>query len=216
MNSAEEYILRHTDPEWPWLARLDRDANVQLMNPRMNSGHIQGRFLKMLTQLVSPRLALEIGTYAGYAAQCIAEGLPQDGKIITIEKDDELEDFINEHLKPSPYLSKIELIIGDALEVLPRLESRYGEKSFGLIYIDADKRLYKQFYELSLRLLSPNGIMIADNVLWDGHVTESCRSDRMTDGIREFNDMVAADGRVEKLMLPLRDGIMLIKKKDGC
>lgn len=208
-------MLRHTDAEPEWLARLDRDAHVELMNPRMNSGHLQGRLLKMLVELINPDLALEVGTFGGYAAQCIAEGMSETSRLITIEKDDELEPFIRRHLVESSVASKIELRIGDALEILPSLSAEFGLGKFGFIFLDADKRLYPRFYECVITLLKPGGLLVADNVLWDGHVTETDRHDGMTEGVREFNDMVAADIRVEKVMIPVRDGLLLIRRKVG-
>lgn len=208
-----DYILNHTDPEPSWLEKLDRDANVELMNPRMNSGNLQGRFLKMLAAISRARLALEIGTFGGYAAQCIAEGMTEDGKLITIEIDDEKEEFIRRHLTGSPVRDKIEIRIGNAIDIIPRLENEYGAESFDFIFLDADKRLYSTCYNPLLRLIRPGGILIADNVLWDGHVAEISRHDKMTEGIRQFNDMVALDNRVEKVLLPLRDGLFLIRKK---
>lgn len=213
MQKIDQYICNHTDPEPPHLQKLDRDANICLMNPRMNSGHLQGRFLAMISKIIKPTLALEIGTFGGYSAQCIAEGIADGGKLITIEIDDEREDFILSHLHHSPHANKIELCIGNALQIMPQLKEKYGAESFQLIFLDADKRLYTQFYHQALTLLAPEGLLIADNVLWDGHVAETTRHDPMTTGIREFNDMIASDATVEKIMLPLRDGLLLIRKK---
>lgn len=205
----EDYILRHIDAEPEHLRRLDRDTHVRLLYPRMCSGHLQGRLLKMLVRMINPRRVLEMGTYSGYATQCLAEGLLRDeAHVDTIEIDDELEDFIRQHLSQSPVASRITLHIGDAVEILNRLD-----RQFDLIYIDANKRDYLAYYELAMAHLVPGGFIIADNTLWDGKVIDTASHDPQTRGIREFNDQVAADLRVEKVILPLRDGLTLIRKK---
>lgn len=200
-------------PEPEWLRRLDRDANVRLMNPRMNSGHLQGRLLKMLVQLAAPERVLEIGTFGGYSALCLAEGLERPGaEVVTLEVDDEKEDFIREHLAASPHGGRVRAVTADALRLLPELEP----ESFGLIFLDADKRLYPALYPLCKRLLPPGGLLIADNVLWSGHITDPAYArDRQTQALRRFNAEVAADTDVETVILPLRDGLALIRKKSG-
>lgn len=204
----EEYILRHIDAEPEHLARLDRDTHVRLLYPRMCSGHLQGRLLKMLVRMINPRQVLELGTYSGYATQCLAEGLLRpDAHVDTIEIDDELEDFIREHLAQSPVASRISLHLGDAVQILEQLQRQYD-----LIYIDANKRDYLAYYDLALAHLMPGGYILADNTLWDGKVTDPAVHDAQTQGIRAFNDRVAADPRVEKVILPLRDGLTVIRK----
>ena len=207
-DDIDDYIKAHIDPEGDYLHRLYRATNLHLLYSRMASGHLQGRILKMLVEMVRPKLVLEIGTYSGYSALCLAEGLPEEGHLHTIEINDEQEDFTLPWLKGSPYAEKITMHIGDALEVIPRLGLTYD-----LAFIDADKRLYKAYYELVLQHLNAGGYMLVDNTLWDGHVLEQHPTDPQTRSIQEFNDFVAQDRRVEKVILPLRDGLTLIRKK---
>lgn len=207
--AIEEYILSHSDDEGELLAALNRDANVNLLRPRMLSGHLQGRILKMFCRMLSPKRVLEIGTYTAYATLCMAEGMAPDGRIHTIEINDEMEDFIYKYLDRSPHKEKISVHFGDALEVIPKLG---GE--FDLVFIDADKRLYSEYYDLVFPMVRPGGLILADNTLWDGHVVEVPRSaDKQTLGIMAFNDKVKRDDRVEKVILPLRDGLTMIWKK---
>lgn len=207
--AIEEYILSHSDDEGELLAALNRDANVNLLRPRMLSGHLQGRILKMFCRMLAPKRVLEIGTYTAYATLCMAEGMAPDGRIHTIEINDEMEDFINKYLERSPHKEKITVHFGDALEVIPKLG---GE--FDLVFIDADKRLYSEYYDLVFPMVRPGGLILADNTLWDGHVVEVPRSaDKQTLGIMAFNDKIKRDDRVEKVILPLRDGLTMIWKK---
>ena len=207
--TIDDYILRHSDEEGQLLAALNRDAHVNLLQPRMLSGHLQGRFLKMLCRMARPARVLEIGTYTGYATLCLAEGLPTGGHVDTIELNDEMEDFIRKYLDQSPFRDRVTLHIGDARAVIPTLE---GE--FDLVFIDADKRQYSAYYDLVFPRVRPGGLILADNTLWDGHVVESpTPTDRQTLGIMAFNDKIKRDERVEKVILPLRDGLTLIWKK---
>ena len=207
--TIDDYILRHSDEEGQLLAALNRDAHVNLLQPRMLSGHLQGRFLKMLCRVARPARVLEIGTYTGYATLCLAEGLPTGGHVDTIELNDEMEDFIRKYLEQSPFRDRVTLHIGDARAVIPTLE---GE--FDLVFIDADKRQYSAYYDLVFPRVRPGGLILADNTLWDGHVVESpAPTDRQTLGIMAFNDKIKRDERVEKVILPLRDGLTLIWKK---
>lgn len=210
--SLDEYILSHIDAESDYLHALYRDTHLRLLYPRMASGHLQGRLLKMLVQMIRPRLVLELGTYSGYSALCLAEGLPADGKLYTFEVNDEQEDFTRPWLENSPWGSRIDFRIGDALTEVPRLGL-----TFDLAYIDADKRKYVEYYEMVMQHLASGGYIIADNTLWDGHVLEEHPrpSDLQTLGIQRFNDRVAQDERVEKVILPLRDGLTLIRKKEA-
>lgn len=213
-DSLERYAAAHSSPEPPHLARLWRRSNLQLINGQMVSGHLQGRLLKMLTAMAAPRRVLELGTFSGYSALCIAEALeenarlgtgPQDAYIDTVEADDELEDFLRREALPE---SRMRLHFGDALEFMAACGEVYD-----LIFIDADKRQYPDYYEAAKRLLRPGGYMIADNTLWYGHVTDPAYDrDAQTRGIRRFNELVAADADTECVMVPLRDGLTLIRK----
>lgn len=208
MNDTELYVASCSDPEPEWLARIDRDAHLHLLRPRMSSGHIQGRLLKMLTQMIGPKVVVELGTFVGYSALCIAEGLQPDAVIHTIEADDELEDIIRHNLTLTPYGERVRLHIADARAELLQFE----DESVDMMFIDADKRQYTEYYKLAKRIVRHGGFILADNTLWDGHVTEADRHDAHTQGVRAFNDMVAADPEVQKVMLPLRDGLTLIRK----
>lgn len=208
-DAIEEYICRHIDAEEPALARLDRDTHVYHLRPRMVSGHLQGRILKMICRMVQPRRVLELGTFTGYSALCFAEGMLDDGEVHTLEIDDEVEDFAKEHFDLSPYGHKIKMFIGDALKTIEQLTDTYD-----LVFIDANKRDYVRYYEAVLPLVRPGGIILADNTLWDGKVvTEPDSRDPQTVGITSFNDYVARDERVEKVILPLRDGLTILWKK---
>lgn len=208
--SAEQYARLHSDSEPQTLRRIERLSNTRLIHGRMCSGHIQGRLLKMLTRMIAPEKVLELGTFSAYSAICIAEGLPEGGSLLTVEHNDELADFIVSRLEEAGVREKVTPVTGDALEVMKQLQNG----SFDMIFIDADKRAYPDYYEEALRLLRDGGFILADNTLWDGHVTDPAYDrDPQTLGIRRFNDMVAADCRVEKVLLPLRDGLTLIRKK---
>lgn len=205
----ENYVLAHSDPEGDYLYRLWRATNIHLLHGRMASGHLQGRLLKMLVRMIRPKNILEVGTFSGYSAICLAEGLDRGGMVYTYEINDELEDFTRPWIEGSSVADRIRFIIGDALTEAPKLGVE-----FDMAFIDGDKRTYIDTYEMALNLLRPGGFILADNTLWDGHVLEKPRpSDRQTAGIEAFNDYVAADSRVEKVILPLRDGLTLIRKK---
>ena len=203
----DEYILGHIDPESDYMHRLWRATQLHLLYGRMASGHLQGRLLKMLVGMIRPKLVLEIGTYSGYSGLCIAEGLEEDAHLHTVEINDEQEDFTLPWFQNSPYKDRITMHIGDALEVVPRLGL-----TFDMAFIDGDKRKYVEYYEMVMEHLNEGGYILADNTLWDGHVVEEDAKDAQTEGIRMFNDFVAADKRVEKVILPLRDGLSIIKK----
>jgi caffeoyl-CoA O-methyltransferase len=208
LEALDQYIAAHSDAEPPVLAQLNREAHLTLINPRMLSGTIQGRILKMLCRMIRPQRVLELGTYAGYSALCMAEGMT-GGVIDTIEIDDELEDFIRQYLEQSCGDTQIHLHIGDALEIIPDLDAQYD-----LVFIDADKRLYNEYFDLVFDKVRPGGFILADNTLWDGKVIEPVNpKDVQTQSILAFNDRIAQDSRVEKVILPLRDGITLIYKK---
>ena len=205
----EEYISAHIGPESALLRDLYRETNLRLLNPRMASGHIQGRLLKMLVTMIRPQTILEIGTFTGYATLCMAEGLPDGGIIHTVEIDDELEDFIRKGFERSSFSDRIRLHIGDALKVVPKLGLM-----FDMIFLDGEKREYPDYFTVLLDYLKPGGYMIADNTLWDEHVVDSnYESDPQTAAVKRFNDMAAADDRVEVAMIPIRDGLSIIRKK---
>ncbi|MFT3994961.1 MAG: O-methyltransferase [Dysgonomonas sp.] len=207
--AIEQYILSHIDEEGELLEKLNRDAHVNLLRPRMLSGHLQGRLLKMFCRLVQPRYILELGTYTAYATLCLAEGAPDDAEIHTLEMNDELEDFIKKYLHQTKLKEKIHLHLGDALEIIPTLDY-----TFDLVFIDANKRTYVEYYNLIFDKVRPGGLIIADNTLWDGKILTTPKpSDKQTIGIQEFNDMIANDDRIEKVILPMRDGLTLIWKK---
>ena len=208
--SLDDYVLSHTEPEGDYLYRLYRATNIQLLHGRMASGHLQGRLLKMLVAISGARNVLEVGTFSGYSAICMAEGLPKGGKVYTFEINDEQEDFTRPWIENSHVADRIEFIIGDAVVEAPKLGV-----SFDLAFLDGDKRKYIESYEMALTVVRPGGLILADNTLWDGHVVDhSYDKDRQTVGIERFNDMVASDARVECVMLPLRDGLTLIRVKD--
>ena len=207
--TLDDYILAHTEPEPDYLYRLWRATNIHTIHGRMASGHLQGRLLKMLVQMIRPQLVLEVGTFSGYSAISMAEGLADDARLYTFEINDEMEDFTRPWIEGSSVASKINFIIGDALIEAPKLGL-----TFDLAFIDGDKRTYRDCYEMVLTILRPGGFILADNTLWDGHVVDHAYDrDRQTQGIETFNDYIAADERVEQLILPLRDGLTLIRKK---
>ena len=207
--TLDEYILAHTEPEPEYLYRLWRATNIRTIHGRMASGHLQGRLLKMLVQMIRPQTILEVGTFSGYSAISMAEGLQEGGRLYTFEINDEMEDFTRPWIEGSEVAYKIEFIIGDALTEAPKLGIE-----FDMAFLDGDKRTYRECYEIVLSILRPGGFILADNTLWDGHVVDvAYNKDHQTQGITDFNDYVAADGRVEQVILPLRDGLTLIRKR---
>lgn len=209
MQKEEDYILSHIDAEGEYLHRLWRATNIHLLAGRMASGHLQGRLLKMLVRMIRPKNILEVGTFSGYSAISMAEGLEEDGKVYTYEIDDELEDFTRPWIEGSQVADKIVFSIGDAIAEAPRMGI-----VFDMVFLDGDKRTYLDAYEMALGVLRPGGFILADNTLWDGHVLETPKTaDRQTLGIEQFNDFVARDPRVERVILPLRDGLTLIRKR---
>lgn len=207
-SKLESYVLNHIDAEGDYLYRLYRATNIHTIHGRMASGHLQGRLLKMLVTMIRPRNILEVGTFSGYSAICMAEGLDEGGKVWTFEINDEQEDFTRPWIEGSPVADKIRFIIGDAITEAPKLGV-----VFDMAFIDGDKRTYVETYEMVMSVLRSGGYILADNTLWDGHVTDHAYDrDHQTVGIRRFNDHVAADKRVEKVILPLRDGLTIIRK----
>ena len=205
----DDYILRHSEAEPEYLYRLWRATNVHTIHGRMASGHLQGRLLKMLVEMIRPKRILEVGTFSGYSAISMAEGLDDDGQLYTFEINDEMEDFTRPWIEGSSVADKIEFIIGDALTEAPKLGIE-----FDMAFIDGDKRTYCECYEMVLNILKPGGFILADNTLWDGHVADPAYDhDHQTQGIRQFNDHVAQDPRTEQVILPLRDGLSIIRKK---
>jgi predicted O-methyltransferase YrrM len=206
--NLEEYILSHIDKEPDYLSVLERKTYTRFINPRMVSGHFQGRLLKMLTAMIAPKNILEIGTFTGYSALCFAEGTEENGHIHTIEIDDELEDFIRENLAQSPYNEKITLHIGNALDFIPKFNT-----VFDMAFLDADKRLYLDFYQAVLPKVRKGGFIIADNTLWGEKILQPTQSgDNQTKKLIDFNNFIASDNRIEKIILPIRDGLTIMRK----
>lgn len=203
------YVESKTQAESTVLAELNRQTHLKVLYPRMLSGHLQGRVLSFFSKMMQPQRILEIGTYTGYATLCLAEGLTENGKIITIEKDEELSDMILHYAEKAGVLGKIELKIGDAKEIIPTLT-----EVFDIVFLDADKQHYLHYYEIVLPKLRQGGVIFADNVLWSGKIASvAAPNDKETLGLQAFNDAVSQDNRVECVLLPIRDGIMMIRKK---
>lgn len=204
----EKYILDHSQPESQLLRELTREVNVGMLHPHMLSGHIQGRLLSMIVSMMNARRVLELGTYVGYSAICMAEGLPADGKITTIDIDDEIEDIARGYISRSPHADKIEFLICDVLEYL-----KTCNEQFDLVFIDANKRHYIAYFEAVFDKVRPGGIILADNTLWGGKVVEKVASnDYQTQGLLQFNDYLNTVSGIEYFILPLRDGITFIRK----
>lgn len=207
-NKIEQYILQHTDPEPALLQELNRETHLKILQPRMLSGHIQGRLLSMISKMIQPERVIEIGTFTGYSALCLAEGLLPNGHIDTIEINDELHDFAKSFIERSPYINQIKQHIGDATKLIPQLKQTYD-----LAFIDGDKHEYDTYYELILPEIKPGKFILIDNVLWSGKVVEQIdENDTSTQAIVEFNKKIQNDSRVQKIMLPIRDGIYLLQK----
>ena len=207
--TLEEYISLHTSPENAVLEAITRDTHVHILNPHMLSGHVQGRVLSMLSHMIRPKRILELGTFTGYSALCLAEGLAEGGRLITIEHNDELEETIQRNLSRSPLCEHIELRIGDCKLVIGDLK----DQVFDLVFIDADKREYCAYLEAIYPLVPVGGFILADNTLWDGHIIDPAYDkDKQTLGLRAFNDKLKEDDRFEQVILPLRDGLTLIRK----
>lgn len=202
------YVEQFTSPESPILQQIVRETHLEVLMPRMLSGHFQGRLLALLSTLMKPKTVLEIGTFTGYATLCLAEGLPSEGKIITIEINAELENRLHRYFEAAGYLSQIDLRIGNAMQVLDTLE-----ETFDLVFIDADKKNYLHYYQKVMPKVKLGGLIIADNVLWSGKVTTPIEQmDKDTQAIHLFNEFVKKDTSVEQILLPIRDGLYLIKK----
>jgi caffeoyl-CoA O-methyltransferase len=210
MDIINEDLLRyaedHSTPETDLLKRINRDTYAKVMMPRMLSGHLQGRVLAMISQMVRPDNILEIGTYTGYSAICLAEGLPEHGKLITLDINEELEQRVRSYFDEAGLASKIQYQIGNAIEIIPTLK-----ETFDLVFIDADKENYPLYFDLVIDKVRPGGIILADNVLWSGKVIQE-KKDKDTRAVVEFNEKIQNDKRVENVLLPIRDGIFIIRK----
>jgi caffeoyl-CoA O-methyltransferase len=203
----QHYAERHTSSESPLLREISRHTHANVMMPRMLSGHLQGRLLSMISHMIKPRNILEIGTYTGYSALCLAEGMIPGGRLITIDVNEELEERVRKSFANSPYGNAIEFLIGNAIDIIPQLKEK-----FDLVFIDADKENYSRYYDLVIDRVTLNGIILADNVLWSGKVLNP-NPDKDTKAIIEFNEKVNSDKRVENVLLPVRDGIMIVRVK---
>jgi len=205
----EKYLSSHIDPEPEMLQQLNRDTQVNLLNGRMVSGHYQGRLMVMLCRMIRPKRVLELGTFTGYSALCFAEGMDPDAELHTIEHNDELEDIARKWFSQSEYGSRINLHIGDALELIPQMDGL-----FDLVFIDADKRQYLEYYEAVFPKVKSGGFILADNTLWNGKVLRKIApNDAQSLAVSKFNDYIANDSRIEKILLPIRDGLTIIYKK---
>jgi predicted O-methyltransferase YrrM len=205
----DDYVCEHSEHEPQLLYDLNRDTHLSVLRPRMLSGHFQGRVLSMLSHMIKPKNVLEIGTYTGYSALCFAEGLAENGKITTIDKNEELEDFVKGYVSKSEFKNQIKCVIGDAMDLVPSMNER-----FDLVFIDADKSNYINYYNMVMDKLSIGGYIIIDNVLWSGKVLEDVEpNDKDTEVLKELNKMVHKDPRVQEVLLPIRDGLLVIRKK---
>lgn len=201
-----KYIEQHTDEEPTLLKELNRETQLKVLMPRMISGHFQGRVISMLTKMIKPKTILEIGTYTGYSALCFAEGLQEGGKLITLDINEELEDLVRSYINKSAYKDIIDYRIGDAAKLIPELN-----ETFDIVFIDADKENYANYYDLIFNKVNTGGYIIADNVLWSGKVVGE-KIDKDTKAILEFNKKVQDDERVENVLFPIRDGLLIARK----
>lgn len=205
----QKYVEAHTGPESELLTDLNRETHAKVMMPRMLSGHLQGRALSMISHMLRPSRVLEIGTYTGYSALCMAEGLAEGGTIITLDKNEELEEMVQAYFEKAGYADAIELRLGNALDLIPEIGG-----PFDLVFIDADKANYYNYFKLVFEKVRPGGFIIADNVLWSGKVVQTEKKiDKDTQAILDFNRLTHEDDRVENVLLPIRDGLMVLRKK---
>jgi predicted O-methyltransferase YrrM len=204
----EQYILEHSTPEDPVLEDLYRQTHIRFVNPNMVSGYVQGKFLEFISMMIEPENILEIGTFTGYSAICLSRGLKEGGKVITIELNDELASFAGEYFVKAGAAEKILPMTGNAIEIIPKLNL-----TFDLVFIDGDKREYTDYFRLVIDKVKPGGFVLADNVLWGGKVIDNETKDPQTLGIISFNEMIGKETCLEKLLLPMRDGLMLMRKK---
>lgn len=208
-DNLDQYVCAHSENEPEILADLNRRTHVSVIQPRMLSGHYQGRVLSMLSHMIQPENVLEIGTYTGYSALCFAEGLKEKGRLTTIDVNEELEDFVAAYIEKAGMGDRITQLIGDAIDIIPTLNEQ-----FDIVFIDADKKNYCNYYDLVFDKVKPGGYIIADNVLWSGKVLEDYDSlDRETKIIMDYNQKVHEDDRVQEVLFPIRDGLMIARKK---
>lgn len=205
--AINDYAESHTSPESSVLRELNRETFAKVLMPRMLSGHLQGRLLSMFSRMIQPKQILEIGTYTGYSALCMAEGLVEDGTLHTIDVNDELASLVTNYVAKAGMQKKIKPYIGDAANIIPTLQG-----PFDLVFIDADKINYSLYYDLTFDKVRKGGFIIADNVLWSGHVLDPVKADKDTRALIAFNEKVLHDNRVEKVMAPIRDGLLIIQK----
>ncbi len=205
----EQYVEDHTTPESEVLQELNRETWSKVLQPRMLSGHLQGRVLSMFSKMIQPKRILEIGTYTGYSALCLAEGLQEEGKLHTIDINEELEDMVNSYIEKAGYSDRIQMHVGDATQIIPALN-----ESWDIVFIDADKENYSNYFDLTIDHLRPGGYIIADNVLWSGKVIQKVDpKDEETQALMAFNEKVLKDDRVENALFPVRDGLMVCRKR---
>mgnify|MGYP006276137705 CR=1 FL=1 len=204
----DQYVEAHTSSENELLHRINRETHLEVLKPRMLSGHLQGRVLAMLSHMIWPASILEIGTYTGYSAICMAEGMKNEGKLVTIDINEELEARVRNYFQESGYHKQIEYLIGNALEIIPR-----RTETWDLVFIDADKENYLNYYNMVIKNVRKGGFIIADNVLWSGKISDSSKNDKDTVSLRNFNDTIHQDERVENVLFPVRDGLLVIRKK---
>tara|TARA_R110000796_G_scaffold74374_1_gene167145 strand:- start:103032 stop:103673 length:642 start_codon:yes stop_codon:yes gene_type:complete len=209
LEDIQRYVEAHTDPESELLLELNRETHAKVMMPRMLSGHLQGRALSMISHMIKPSRVLEIGTYTGYSALCMAEGLANDGVIITLDKNEELEEMVRGYFEKAGYTNAIDFRVGNAIELIPEIDG-----PFDLVFIDADKANYYNYFKLVFEKVRSGGFIIADNVLWSGKVVQTEKKiDKDTQAILDFNRLTHEDDRVENVLLPIRDGLMVLRKK---
>lgn len=203
----QKYVEDHSQPENDLLQQVNRETHLHVLKPRMLSGHLQGRVLSMLSHMIQPKRILEIGTYTGYAALCMAESLPENGRLITIDNNAELAERTKTYFSDSSFSNQIEMKVGNAMEIIPTLK-----ETWDLVFIDADKENYANYFDMVIDQVRTGGFIIADNVLWSGKVFDRSKKDGATNSIREFNDKVHADSRVQNVLFPIRDGLMILRK----
>lgn len=206
-DGLQRYVEDHSEPESGLLQQINRETHLHVLKPRMLSGHLQGRVLSMLSHMIQPENILEIGTYTGYAALCLAEGLQPDGKLITIDNNEELSVRTKRYFEQSAYANQIEMRVGNAMEIIPTLK-----ESWDLVFIDADKENYANYFDQVIGQIRTGGFIIADNVLWSGKVFDESINDKATESIRAFNQKVHTDSRVQNVLFPIRDGLMILRK----
>lgn len=203
----QKYVEDHSEPESELLSQINRETHLHVLKPRMLSGHLQGRVLAMLSHMIKPKNILEIGTYTGYAALCLAEGLSEDGKLYTIDNNEELSIRTKGYFNQSNFANQIEMLVGNAIDIIPTLDTKWD-----LVFIDADKENYANYFDLVIDQTNTGGFIIADNVLWSGKVFDENKKDKATESIRDFNRKVHTDSRVQNVLFPIRDGLMILRK----